>query len=1231
MLPSLSIFLGRSQRPQVGVFSGTPHKPAPHLGVSLLFEDIKAAPAHTRPGARTMTTESSADRTFAIVKPDALTPFKFQQIDALIKLNEFETIRQKLIWLSEDQAEALFPGRAAEDDGREWLQYITGAPCLALELAKPDAPLFWQLTMGADDPASGARDSDSIRGILAVDRIRNAVDGSQEPEDAAKQLELVFSDAVPALDYNNFLMQRADDTHATLALIKPDISRNEDAVAHVIGRAIARGYTIKDRVELTLSRAQATAFYAEHEDKPFFAGLIEFMTSGPVIALLLDGDDAVRGWRMMIGPSDPDTARQQVPQSIRAKLGAGSRQNAVHGSDSVEAAHREIGLFFFPRIQPELDEPAASAVDDKKKKKKKRRSKRKQAVTAGGAPEAPAGNAAALSDASDDEPELDPVPEADVDMGDDVDVSDSAVELVRPSDPAYERTFALIKPDAYPRHSKQLIKHILAKGLAVVAQEEVVLTPAVAANIYSDMSTFPVFSRLVEFVTSGPSLALVLEGVDAVSVWRELVGPTNPRTAKFEARNSLRAKYGTTAQMNAVHASKDLAEAQKSIKAVFYGLLDGKFHVLQPSDDPLAVDADKHATVAAEETTIAPEEATVAPEETTIATEETTVAPEETTIATEETTIATEELTKPAANDHLVHQMQSLVVADQDADKKPEAPVESEISKDIASVNTMETVVQSTDEAAAVDTTQVSNTNGSVVDVAETASANNDDAVSVVSEKADTPLTPPQTRSATGEKSSLFGSRLASSPFLKADRHPGQDAGATPKRVGRIKSPFLGGENSNQIPADTGSKDTPTLANDNAKPSDRDTQLHEQMADLRIGAEAQEAVEANDAQESEAEQSQAEQEKSEPEQPVVERDSQSDDEKTTPLQELEEKAEPQVLATEAPAAEKTPSKTAAPKTAPKSAAVPRTVRRVPGSGPPVTASPGSGPAARRATLGPAPTTLRARPVRAAPATPSVTTRSAARASQATPLSATPSSSRPSSVRPAAVSSSAAPGAVRRTSLGASRTTPTRAPVGSAGSARPAATPVTPTRASGPATRTRVAASASRSDARPVPSASRPEARSTLSAASSRASSRAAPEKSGTTGTRVRPDPAATTPTATRRVTALGAANGAQASPARKAVAPAPGASMVSPRPVTRSMTGGVPVASTAASRARAAAAVAARSATRTPTSSAAPAKPASRTTGSRLTAPTAASRARASGAAAAAKKAPEAEATQAED
>ncbi|KAJ2896320.1 hypothetical protein IWW38_002062, partial [Coemansia aciculifera] len=303
------MFLGRSsQRPHVGVFSGSSpssspsFKPAAHFGVSLLFENINISlqsskkPTTTTTTTNTTTIMSEADQsanvTFALVKPDALTPFKYQQINALIKLNEFEITRQKLVWLDDASAAALFPDRAAAQDSREWLEYITCAPCLALELAKPDAPLFWQLTMGAEDPNDvGGRDSDSIRGIIAIDRIRNAVDGSQEPEDAASQLRLAFSDAIAALPYDDFLMQRASEAHCTLALIKPDVAQNAQAVATIIGRITARGYTIKDRVEITLSQSQASAFYAEHAGKPFFEGLVSFMSSGPTIALLLEGDD----------------------------------------------------------------------------------------------------------------------------------------------------------------------------------------------------------------------------------------------------------------------------------------------------------------------------------------------------------------------------------------------------------------------------------------------------------------------------------------------------------------------------------------------------------------------------------------------------------------------------------------------------------------------------------------------------------------------------------------------------------------------------------------------------------------------------------------------------------------------------------------------------------------------------------------------------------------------------
>ncbi|KAJ1862615.1 hypothetical protein LPJ78_004600 [Coemansia sp. RSA 989] len=1224
MLPSLNIFLGRSQRSQVGVFSG---KSAPHLGVSLLFEDIKTAPARSsRAAVRAM--DDSANRTFAIVKPDALTPFKFQQIDALIKLNEFEIVRQKLVWLSEGQAASLFPERISEADARDWLLYVTSAPSLALELAKPDAPLFWQITMGADDPSTATRDADSIRGILATDRIRNAVDGSQEPEDAARQLDLVFSDAVPALPYDNFLMQRADDANATLALIKPDISGNEDAVARVISRIIARGYSIKDRVDIQLSRAQAAAFYAQLDDTPEFSELLDFMTSGPVIALHLEGDDVIRGWRMMIGPDSVEAARQQVPLSIRALLGSTGLQNAVYGSESAEAAKRELDFFFSPRIQAEQDHAGSSAAsadsitaeaeaeaeaaganDDKKKKKKqkKRRNKRKQAVTVGGTAAATANGT--NSDGSDEEAE----PELDAGAGSSEPTADSSVELAQPSDPAYERTFALIKPDAHPRYTKQVIRSILSKGLTVVAQEEVQLPTSVAQDIYSDMKSFPAFPQLIEFVTSAPVMVLVLEGVDAVSQWRELVGPTNPRTAKFEARDSLRAKYGSSAQMNAAHASKDIGEAQKSIKSVFYGLLDGNFRVLQPSDDPLADIQHGNELPAAGLVKSANEPNGDAA-----------------SAGMDNTSAAA----AAAATDGLAQKMEKLAVAEQPAknDHKSQQSELPDMTVDQAAASG-----QAPDAAkpkAADEASAAPEASGGAVDA--TASDAGGETSSIVSERSDVPQTPPQARSVAGEKPSPFGKRLASSPFLKADRNVSQDHAAASKRVGRIKSPFLENSSATAAPADGSSKAEPAAGSPSTQPADKsekDDKLNEKMAGLRIEGESQ-RVEAESPEDGPAE-SAPEQA---PEATSVEACAESLDGKTAPPaasaeaegEETEAKAqdaepdsklqaaEPETKARDAesetkrqesgpdakaqeeteleskPAAEapeqKTPTKAAsASRPAPRSAAGTRTVRRTPATAAPPSAT----PTPRRTTLGQVPAASR---TTAAPRTPTVTTRAAARAAQATP---------PATRTAAGARTPTAASATRRTTLGAPRTTPTRT------SARPAAQPetpsATPTRAP-IATRTRTAASAR-------PSSTQPAA-----------------ERTPAPGVRARPSPApASTPTSarrtalrsssaasgtspsTRRVSAMGTTNGAQTSPARRPIAPPSSAGLVSPRPVTRSMTG----TSAASSR------------TRTPTAGVSPAgartsaRAATTTTrsiSSRLTAPTAASRARA--AAAAAKKGP---------
>ncbi|MCX7961872.1 MAG: nucleoside-diphosphate kinase [Burkholderiales bacterium] len=136
----------------------------------------------------------------------------------------------------------------------------------------------------------------------------------------------------------------------TLSIIKPD------AVAkNLIGRIIARfeeaGLKVVAARMMHLSRAQAEGFYAVHRERPFFRDLVEFMTSGPVLVQVLEGENAIARNRELMGATDP---RKAAPGTIRAEFAESIEANAVHGSDSPETARSEIAFFFpaceiFPR------------------------------------------------------------------------------------------------------------------------------------------------------------------------------------------------------------------------------------------------------------------------------------------------------------------------------------------------------------------------------------------------------------------------------------------------------------------------------------------------------------------------------------------------------------------------------------------------------------------------------------------------------------------------------------------------------------------------------------------------------------------------------------------------------------------------------------------------------------------------------------------------------------------
>jgi nucleoside-diphosphate kinase len=128
----------------------------------------------------------------------------------------------------------------------------------------------------------------------------------------------------------------------TLILVKPDAFARS-LTGEIIARFERKGLRIVALQRMTLTRELAERHYAEHAERPFFGELVDFITSGPLVAMVLEGVDAVRAARQLIGATNPLDA---APGSIRGDFAIAMGENMVHGSDSPESAAREAALFF---------------------------------------------------------------------------------------------------------------------------------------------------------------------------------------------------------------------------------------------------------------------------------------------------------------------------------------------------------------------------------------------------------------------------------------------------------------------------------------------------------------------------------------------------------------------------------------------------------------------------------------------------------------------------------------------------------------------------------------------------------------------------------------------------------------------------------------------------------------------------------------------------------------------
>lgn len=155
----------------------------------------------------------------------------------------------------------------------------------------------------------------------------------------------VFSRQLVLIDYGDQYTARqlGSRKEKTLALIKPDAVSKAGEIIELINRS---GFTITKLRMMKLSRKEAADFHVDHHARPFYNELIQFITSGPVIAMEILRDDAICEWKRLLGPANSGLARSDAPGSVRALFGTDGIRNAAHGPDTFESAAREMELFF---------------------------------------------------------------------------------------------------------------------------------------------------------------------------------------------------------------------------------------------------------------------------------------------------------------------------------------------------------------------------------------------------------------------------------------------------------------------------------------------------------------------------------------------------------------------------------------------------------------------------------------------------------------------------------------------------------------------------------------------------------------------------------------------------------------------------------------------------------------------------------------------------------------------
>ncbi|XP_066045354.1 thioredoxin domain-containing protein 3 [Chamaea fasciata] len=289
-------------------------------------EDASRQLAFFFPNFHASEAEHHIERTLAIIRPNLLKERR-ESILQRIKDDGFQIAMQKEIILSEEQVRLFYKEHVGQDYFLVLLEQMTSGPTLVLALTRENAVSHWRGLLGPKTLEEAKENPESLRAQYAIENVPiNQLHGSSSLTDAQKELEFFFPE------------------EQTFALIKPEAAKTHKD--EIIKKVKDAGFSISRVKEQALTREMAEQFYKDHKGKPFFEELVNCMTQGPSVIMVLSKENAVEEWRNLMGPADPEEAKKTCPESIRAQFAHDILSNAVHGSSNIEHAVRSIRFLF---------------------------------------------------------------------------------------------------------------------------------------------------------------------------------------------------------------------------------------------------------------------------------------------------------------------------------------------------------------------------------------------------------------------------------------------------------------------------------------------------------------------------------------------------------------------------------------------------------------------------------------------------------------------------------------------------------------------------------------------------------------------------------------------------------------------------------------------------------------------------------------------------------------------